>query len=119
MKKTRAMCRAIAPTNTSAAQWWVWRISSPPLTSKEMRSTESYAAETSTPRNGAYEPSYTEDLLRALEEQRQVDPGDQHGTTKLYRAISPHRNEKWLGNTLCSTLPTKDSPPTRAVTAST
>ena len=57
VKKMRAMCRAIAPTNTSAAQWCIWRISSPPLTSKEMRSTESYAAETSTPCSGAYEPS--------------------------------------------------------------
>ena len=40
-------------------------------------------------------------------------------TTKLYRATSPHRNEKWLGNTLCSTLPTNEPPPTRPVTEST
>ena len=35
-------------------------------------------------------------------------------TTKLYRATSPHRNEKWFGKTLCSTLPTNDPPPTRS-----
>ena len=52
VKNTRAMCRAIAPMNTSAAQWCIWRISSPPLTSKEMRITESKAADTSVPRNG-------------------------------------------------------------------
>ena len=51
------MCRAMAPTNTSAAQWCIWRISRPPLTSNEMRITESNAAETSAPRNGAYSPS--------------------------------------------------------------
>ena len=57
VKNTRAMCRAIAPTNTSAAQWCVWRISNPPLTSNEMRITESNAAETSVPCSGSYDPS--------------------------------------------------------------
>ena len=41
VKKMRAMCRAMAPMNTSAAQWCIWRISRPPLTSKEIRITES------------------------------------------------------------------------------
>ena len=40
VKNTRAMCSAIAPMNTNAAQWCIWRISRPPLTSKEIRITE-------------------------------------------------------------------------------
>ena len=31
----------MAPTNTSAAQWCIWRMSSPPFTPNEMRITES------------------------------------------------------------------------------
>ena len=26
VKKMRSMCRPIAATNSSAAQWWIWRI---------------------------------------------------------------------------------------------
>jgi hypothetical protein len=29
VKNTRAMCTAIDPTNTSAAQWCIWRMSRP------------------------------------------------------------------------------------------
>ena len=46
VKTIRSRCSVIAATNTSAAQWWVWRISSPPVTSKERSSVEAYAAET-------------------------------------------------------------------------
>ena len=35
VKMIRSMWRVIAATNTSAAQWWVWRIISPPETLKE------------------------------------------------------------------------------------
>jgi len=37
------MCTAMAATNRFAAQWWIWRISSPPRTSKLMCSVEAYA----------------------------------------------------------------------------
>ncbi len=43
----------IAATNTSAAQWWVCRISSPALTSNEMLRTELYAEVTVWPWSGA------------------------------------------------------------------
>ncbi len=36
VKKTRIMCTSIAATKTRAAQWWIWRISRPPRTSKLM-----------------------------------------------------------------------------------
>ena len=44
VKKTRSRCRTIAARNTFAAQWCVWRISSPALTSSEMSTTDAYAA---------------------------------------------------------------------------
>ena len=36
VKKIRAMWTTIEPMKTSAAQWCIWRISSPPRTAKEM-----------------------------------------------------------------------------------
>ena len=48
-EEDRAMCMAMAPMKISAAQWCIWRMSSPPLTSKEIRITESNAADTSGP----------------------------------------------------------------------
>ena len=39
----------IAAMNRSAAQWWIWRISSPPRTSKLMFSVEAYASLIRTP----------------------------------------------------------------------
>ena len=53
VKKMRIRWTEIAATKTSAAQWWVWRISSPPLTSKEIRIAESYATDISAPRSGS------------------------------------------------------------------
>ena len=40
VKNTRSMCTTIAATNSSAAQWWIWRMSRPPRTSKVMSSVE-------------------------------------------------------------------------------
>ena len=40
VKKIRSMWTKIAATNRSAAQWWIWRISRPPRTSKLMFSVE-------------------------------------------------------------------------------
>ncbi len=40
-------------------------------------------------------------------------------TTKLYSANSPHRNEKWFGNTLRSVVVSHDPVPVRDVTEST
>ena len=36
VKNTRNMCTVIEAMNSSAAQWWIWRITRPPRTSKEM-----------------------------------------------------------------------------------
>ncbi len=36
MKKMRSRCNTIAAMKTFAAQWWVWRISSPAFTDSEM-----------------------------------------------------------------------------------
>lgn len=49
----RAMCITIAPRNTSAAQWWVWRTSSPARTPKLNSTTEAYASLITTPCSGA------------------------------------------------------------------
>ena len=51
VKNTRSMCATIAATNSSAAQWWICRMSRPPRTSKEMFSVESNARDIATPRN--------------------------------------------------------------------
>ena len=40
VKKTRSMCTPMEATNSSAAQWWTWRMNRPPRTSKEMFSDE-------------------------------------------------------------------------------
>ncbi len=45
--------------NTRAAQWWVWRITSPASTSKDSRMTESNAVDTVCPCSGGYGPWYT------------------------------------------------------------
>lgn len=36
VKKTRIMWTVMATVKKSAAQWWMWRISRPPRTSKEI-----------------------------------------------------------------------------------
>ena len=43
------MCAKIAAMNRSAAQWWIWRISRPPRTSKLMFSVDAYASLIRTP----------------------------------------------------------------------
>ena len=40
VKKMRNRWTEIAATKSSAAQWWIWRISSPPRMSKEMSSVD-------------------------------------------------------------------------------
>ncbi len=49
VKNIRSACTAIAATNSSAAQWWICRMSSPPRTSKLIRSVEAYASLIFTP----------------------------------------------------------------------
>ena len=46
----------IAAINSSAAQWWIWRMSSPPRTSKLMLRVDAYASLIRTPSSRAYEP---------------------------------------------------------------
>lgn len=53
VKKIRARCITIAATKTSAAQWWVCRISRPARTSQLSRTVEAYAAEVVAPSSGA------------------------------------------------------------------
>ena len=57
VKKMRSMCRPIDATNSSAAQWWICRISRPPRMSKLMFSVEFIAADISMPLSGTYDPS--------------------------------------------------------------
>jgi hypothetical protein len=45
-----------AAMNRSAAQWWICRISSPPRTSKLIRSVEAYASLILMPWSFMYEP---------------------------------------------------------------
>ena len=40
VKNTRSMWTWIATMNSSAAQWWIWRMIRPPRMSKEMSSVE-------------------------------------------------------------------------------
>ncbi len=40
VKNTRHRCTTMAATNTRAAQWWIWRMTSPARTLKLMLSTE-------------------------------------------------------------------------------
>ena len=49
VKNTRRRCTTIAATKTSAAQWWVWRMSSPPGTVEERSSVERKARVISAP----------------------------------------------------------------------
>src|SRR6476661_2894730 len=94
VKNTRSMCTDSAMMNISAAQWWICRISSPPLMSKEMSTVERYASETVTPRSGRYEPSYTtwpalgtNQKVRNVPESRQM--------IIEYMATSPSMNDQW------------------------
>ena len=43
VKNTRSMCAVIAPMNSTAPQWWIWRTSMPPRTSKLIASVDSNA----------------------------------------------------------------------------
>ena len=52
VKKIRIRCTRIAPTKSSAAQWCVWRITSPARTSKLSFSVDAYAADMRTPSSG-------------------------------------------------------------------
>ncbi len=53
MKKIRSMCTTIAAMKSSADQWCICRMISPPRTSNEMFSVVSYAADMCVPRSGA------------------------------------------------------------------
>ena len=57
VKKMRSMCRPMAATKSSAAQWCIWRTKSPPRMSNEMSSVDAIATDISTPLSGTYEPS--------------------------------------------------------------
>ncbi len=52
VKKMRAMWTTMEPVKMSAAQWCIWRMSSPPRTSKEMPTVDLYASETHWPSSG-------------------------------------------------------------------
>ncbi len=52
VKKTRQRWAKIVARNTSAAQWWAWRITSPARTSNDKRMADSYALDIVTPSRG-------------------------------------------------------------------
>ena len=52
VKKMRNMWTIIDARKNSAAQWWIWRISRPPRTSKLMSSVEAYASDIGMPTSG-------------------------------------------------------------------
>ncbi len=52
VKNTRIMCTSMPAMKTSAAQWWICRISRPPRTSKLMCSVESNASDMRMPCSG-------------------------------------------------------------------
>ncbi len=56
VKNTRNMWISIAARNSSAAQWWIWRMTRPPRTSKVMFSVDSYALDIGMPCIGTYRP---------------------------------------------------------------
>ncbi len=49
VKNTRIMCVTIAAMKISAAQWWICRISRPPVTSNDRSRVEANALDISTP----------------------------------------------------------------------
>jgi len=51
------MWTAMDPTKTSAAQWCIWRITSPLRTANDRFTVDSYAADIDWPRSGLYTPS--------------------------------------------------------------
>jgi hypothetical protein len=48
----------MAARNRFAAQWWIWRTNSPPRTSNDRFSDDSWALDISTPRRFWYTPLY-------------------------------------------------------------
>ncbi len=91
MKKIRIRCSTIAATNTSAAQWCVWRISRPALTSKERSTRRAVRLAHRRAAQRRVGPSVDDVSPSArLEEQRQVDPGrdehDERSTSRPRRA---------------------------------
>jgi hypothetical protein len=56
VKKTRSRWAEIVARNSSAAQWWAWRMTRPARTSNDKRIADSYACDISTPCRGPYEP---------------------------------------------------------------
>ena len=52
VKKTRNMCTVIDTVNISADQWWIWRMISPPRTSKLMSTVDLNASLIGMPLSG-------------------------------------------------------------------
>ena len=90
VKNTRNMCTTIEVMNSSAAQWWIWRISRPPRTSKRQVQRRGvgvghlYAAQ-------RLVAAVVDDLLLAgVEEQRQVHAGQQQDDEAVERDLAEH-----------------------------
>src|SRR5581483_12433457 len=102
VKNTRHRWATMAARNTSAAQWSIWRMTSPARTSKLKWITDSYARDISMPRNCVYDPVYVVFWRLASKKNVRYVPVSTR-ITKQYKAISPNMNEKLSGKTLRST----------------
>ncbi len=88
-KKVRSSRRQIAATKMSAAQWWTWRTSSPPRTSKLSATTDANARLTGSPSSLAYEPRYTVGAIDAWKYGSSSTPVTS-ATMNEYPAIRPN-----------------------------
>ncbi len=99
VKKMRAMWVTMDAVNTSADQWWTWRMSRPPGTSKDMNSVDSKALVMWTPCMVSSGPWYTTASIEGTKNAVRMMP-ESSSTMKEYSAISPSMNDQWSGNSL-------------------
>ena len=79
VRKIRNRCMTIAAMKTIAAQWWVWRISSPAFHRYERSTVERYASRHRRPAQRRVRPVVDDVRVAGLEEERQVDAGRRRG----------------------------------------
>ena len=113
VKKTRSRWRTIATTKTSAAQWWVWRISSPAFRSRlrvdhrAVGLAHVLAAQRRDSSRGRRPASCSARRRRSGKRR------SRRGSRNAYSAISPSRNDQWSGKTYRSALRRNGAAPAR------
>ena len=90
VKKTRSMCRPIAATNSSAAQWWTWRMNRPPRMSKEMSSVDAIGHRHLDALERHVRAVVVHLGHRGLEEERQERAGEQEDDEAVERDLAEH-----------------------------